>query len=70
YTITCKELDVNKDRKKKEILANDIIKKHNEKLKASFAKCLIDGVGIRTVPELRGMCYKLGGSLNGNKKNG
>jgi len=57
YTITCQKLDHITDKNKKTLLANLILKKFNTKLKASFAKCLIEGIEFRTIPELRGMMY-------------
>lgn len=64
YKIVCNELDVVKDQERKEEIAKKIIDKHNDKLKASFAKCLVDGIGCRTIPELKIMLTKLGGKTN------
>lgn len=60
YKIVCSELDIEKDLKRKKEIINKIISKHNLRLKASFAKCLVDGIDCRSIPELKGMIYKLG----------
>mgnify|MGYP001561623435 CR=1 FL=1 len=60
YKIVCSELDVKEDNKRKERIINRILSKHSLKLKASFAKCLVDGIDFRSIPELKGMLYKLG----------
>ena len=67
YKIICRKLDIDKDYKTKEELAKKIINKHHDKLKASFAKCLIEGIDGRSIPELKGMLYKLGGGYDKQK---
>jgi len=67
YRIDCKDLDVDVDLLKKKTLAKLIVNKHHDKLKASFVKCLVDGIERRNISELRSMLFKLGGKLDKQK---
>ena len=69
YKITCKKLDIEQIESTKENLAKEVLEKHKEKLKASFVKCLVDGISIRTVSELKEMLNKLGGENDKQKDN-
>ncbi len=68
YKFICKPLDIDKDDKIKKELANKILNKYNKELKASFVKCLIQGIEIRSVNELKRMVYKLGGNIKNGKQ--
>jgi hypothetical protein len=61
YTITCKKLDIASDDKIKREIAQKILDKHALKIKASFAKCLVEGIDIRPVRQLKNVLYKMGG---------
>ena len=59
YRVTCKVKDIKKDNDVKKILAKQVLQKHSDKLKASFAKALIDGVNYRNVLHLKNILNKL-----------
>ncbi len=67
YKVTCKILDIKKIDDKKKKIAEKVLKKHAEILKASFAKCLVDGIEVRTLDNLKSILIKLGGKPDGNK---
>jgi predicted HicB family RNase H-like nuclease len=69
YTITCKKLNVEKEKNIKKEIANKIIEKHNNILKASFTKCLIEGIDSQTTNSLKRILYKLGGEGDVKQKN-
>ncbi len=68
YRVTCKILDIEKIDNKKKKIAAKVLKKHAEILKASFAKCLVDGIEVRTLDNLKSILIKLGGKPNGDKQ--
>jgi len=68
YKVTCKDLDMDKIDSKKKKIAAKVLKKHAEKLKASFAKCLVDGIDARTLDNLKSMLVKLGGKPDDDKQ--
>lgn len=68
YKVTCKILDIKKIDDKKKKIAEKVLKKHAEILKASFAKCLIDGIEVRALDNLKSILIKLGGKPDGNKQ--
>ena len=68
YKVTCKVLDIDKIDGKKKKIAKKVLKKHAEILKASFAKCLVDGIDVKTIATLKGILIKLGGKPDGNKR--
>ncbi|KKN58015.1 hypothetical protein LCGC14_0556730 [marine sediment metagenome] len=59
YRVICKVKDVEKDNDAKKVLAKKVLQKHSNKLKASFAKALIDGVDYRSVLHLKNILNKL-----------
>ncbi len=69
YTFICKKLNIIDDFKIKEELANKIVDKHNLILKASFAKCLVDGIDSKSVSHLKRILYKLGGDVDDKQEN-
>lgn len=69
YKIICKPLDIKKDWDKKLKLSERLLKKHEEKFKASFAKCLVEGINVKSIPKLKYILNKLGGNEEyGNKQ--
>ena len=70
YKITCKRLNIKDYEKNKKKIAQKVFKKHKDRLKASFAKCLIEGIEIRSIPDLKHILNKLGGKVkDGKQKN-
>ena len=68
YKIICKPLNINKIDNKKKKIAKKVLDKHAEMLKASFAKCLVDGIDKRTLANLKDMLVKLGGTIDDKQK--
>jgi len=68
YKVTCKVLDIDKIDNKKKKIAKKVLYKHAEKLKASFAKCLVDGIDARTLENLKDLLVKLGGKIDDKQK--
>ena len=68
YKVTCKILDIKKIDNKNKKIAEKVLKKHAEILKASFAKCLVDGIEVRALDNLKSILIKLGGKPDGNKQ--
>jgi len=68
YKVTCKILDIKKIDEAKKKIAEKVLNKHAEILKASFAKCLVDGIEVRTLDNLKSILIKLGGKPNGDKQ--
>ena len=69
YVITCKKRNIEEDDKIREDLANKVIDRHKLILKASFVKCLVEGIDMKSVGELKKMLYRLGGEVNDKQKN-
>lgn len=65
FTVTCRALDIKKYEDMKKKLAKKVFNKHETILKASFIKCLVEGIGTRTSAEMREMLIKLEGGKNG-----
>lgn len=59
YKVICKELNIKDAEERKRKIARLVLQKHMEKLKASFAKCLVDGIAVKTIQELKGISNKL-----------
>ena len=59
YKVTCKELSIKEIDEKKRKVARLVLDKHLEKLKASFAKCLIDGIEAKSIQQLKNISNKL-----------
>jgi hypothetical protein len=68
YRITLQRLDVEEDQEKKQELAKRLLDKHHSNLKMSFAKCLVDGIDLKSVPELKNMLLKMRGDMDVNKQ--
>ena len=68
YKVTCKILDAAKIDNKKKKIAKKVLEKHAEKLKASFAKCLVEGIDKRTLANLKDLLIKLGGEVDDKQK--
>ena len=68
YRITLQKLNVEEDQDAKEEMAKKIIEKHHTNMKMSFAKCLVDGIDLKSIPELKNMLLKMRGDMNGNKQ--
>ena len=68
YKVTCKILDIDKIDNKKKKIAKKVLEKHAEKLKASFAKCLVDGIDKRALSNLKDLLIKLGGKIDDKQK--
>jgi hypothetical protein len=64
YTIRCKRLDFKKYDEDKKALIEEIISKYHERLKASFAKCMVEGVEGQSIQKLRQILYKLKGKVD------
>lgn len=67
YKVTCKILNIRDHEKNKQKLAKDVLKKHSEKLKASFAKCLVEGISTKSIPDLKHILNKLGEKVKDGK---
>ena len=67
YKVTCKILDIKGDEKNKKRMAKKVLDKHSKRLKASFAKCLIEGIETRSIPDLKHALNKLGGKVKSGK---
>ena len=67
YKVTCKILNIEKDEKNKKKMAKEVLNKHSKRLKASFAKCLIEGIETRSIPDLKHVLNKLGGKVKNGK---
>ena len=70
YKVICKELDIEEMGKERRKSARLVLDKHREKLKASFAKCLVEGIDVRSIQDLKNMSNKLNiysGGKNDNK---
>ena len=67
YKVICKILKIKPYEKNKEKIAKKVIEKHKDKLKASFAKCLIDGIEVNSIPDLKHILNKLGGKVKNGK---
>jgi len=61
YKITCKKLNIKDDEDKKRKIAKKVYEKHKLKLKASFIKCLVEGISICSSKEMRELLIKLEG---------
>ena len=59
YKVTCKELNIKEAEESKRKVARLVLHKHLEKLKASFAKCLVDGIEAKSIQDLKAMSNKL-----------
>ncbi len=59
YKVICKELSTKEAEEEKRKVARLILDKHHERLKASFAKCLVDGIEARSIQHLKSMSNKL-----------
>ncbi len=59
YKVTCKELNIKEIDEEKRKVARLVLNKHLEKLKASFAKCLIDGIEAKSIQQLKNISNKL-----------
>lgn len=59
YKVTCKKLGIKEAEERKRKVARLVLKKHLKKLKASFAKCLVDGIEAKSVQDLKSMSNKL-----------
>lgn len=67
YTITCKKLDIKTEEEKKKELCQKIISKHHGSLKATFVKCLIDGIESKSTNQLKRILYRLRGEIKDEK---
>ena len=61
YKVICKVLNIKDYEKNKKKIAKEVFEKHKDKLKASFAKCLIEGIEVNSIPQLKHILNKLGG---------
>ena len=68
YKIICKKLNIKEYEDKKIELAKRVFEKHKIKLKASFVKCLVEGISVCSSEELRGILVKLGGDEKNENK--
>lgn len=68
YKITCIDKDIKKNDELKKVLAEKVLDKHQEKLKASFSKALIEGIDYGSVSRLRYMLNKLGETKDDKQK--
>lgn len=59
YKVTCRKLGIKEAEEEKRKLAKLVLDKHCEKLKASFAKCLVDGIEAKSIHRLKSMSNKL-----------
>ncbi len=59
YKVICKELNIEEMRKQRREAARLVLQKHSEMLKASFAKCLVDGIASKSIQQLKAMSDKL-----------
>ena len=59
YKVVCKELNIKEGEDQKRETATKVLNKHREMLKASFVKCLVDGIEARSVRHLKSMSDKL-----------
>lgn len=67
YKVTCKVLNIKEYEKNKKEIAKEVLKKHSKKLKTSFAKCLVEGIETKSIPELKYVLNKLGGKVKDGK---
>lgn len=68
YKVTCKKLNIKEYEDKKREIAKKVYEKHKLKLKASFIKCMVEGISICPSKELRELLNKLeGGNKDDNK---
>jgi fructose-bisphosphate aldolase class 1 len=63
YDIICRKMNFEEDEQRKKLLAEKIIEKHHDMIKSSFVKCLIDGIGDKSVKQLKSILYKLRGDI-------
>lgn len=59
YKVICRELSIKEVEEKKRITAHLVLDKHREKLKASFTKCLVDGIEAKSIERLKSISNKL-----------
>ncbi len=53
YKVICKELNIKELEEQKRKTARLVLDKHHERLKESFVKCLLDGISIRSIRNLK-----------------
>jgi len=68
YKIICIDKDIKKSDELKKALAEKVLDKHKEKLKASFTKALIEGIDYASVGRLKYMLNKLGETKDDKQK--
>ena len=67
YKIICIQKDIKESDKSKKALAEKVLGKHKEKLKASFAKVLVEGIEYGSAGKLKYMLNRLGETKDGDK---
>lgn len=67
YKVICKKLNIKDYEEAKKKIAKEVLKKHSDKLKASFAKCLVEGINTKSIPELKHILIKLGEKIKDGK---
>ena len=61
YKVRLKILKIKSYEDNKKKIAKRVLEKHKNLLKASFAKCLVQGIEVNSIPDLKHMLNKLGG---------